>query len=87
MINDDLSTVTRRYALDKNNHKAYIGSAVKYNNEIYIVEEIDYLSWTTKQYLTLLDKKNKNKKVKFVSSSDVIVYYSGRKQTRNNKNS
>ena len=62
---------TRRFALDKNKNKIFIDSPVKYNNKIFLVEEIEYLSWNTKQYLTLIDKKNKNKKIKFVLSDNV----------------
>ena len=52
---------TRRYALDGRNHKVYIGSTVNYNNRRFLVEDIQYLSWNTEQYLTLIDQKNKKK--------------------------
>ncbi len=62
---------TRRYALDMNKNKIFIGSFVKYNNKVFLVEEIEYLSWNTNQYLTLSDKKNKNKKMEFISPNQV----------------
>ena len=64
---------TRIFALDKNEHKLYIGSSVKYQDKTFLVEEIENLSWNTKQYLTLVDKRNKNKKIKFVLSEEVRV--------------
>jgi hypothetical protein len=64
---------TRRYALDKNKRKLYIGSLVRYENKIFLVEDIDYLSWTTRQYLTLVDQKNKNKILKFISPEETKV--------------
>ena len=64
---------TRIFALDKNKHKLYVGSSVKYQNKTFLVEEIENLSWNTKQYLTLVDKRNKNKKIKFVFSEEVKV--------------
>ena len=57
---------TKRYALDKNKRKLYIGSLVRYNNCVFLVEDIDYLSWNINQYLTLVDQKNKNKILKFI---------------------
>ena len=66
---------TRRYAIDQNNRKLYVGSAVKYKNKIYLVEEIDYLSWNLNQYLTLISTKNKNKKLEYISPVDVRVIY------------
>ena len=60
-----------RYALDEANHKIFIGSRVKYNNRIFLVEDIQYLGWTIKQFLTLVDNKNKNKKLEFISPKDV----------------
>jgi len=65
--------VTRRYALDKNKHKLYIGSMVKYNNNFFLIENIDYLSWSTNQYLTLIDHRNKNKILKFISPEETKV--------------
>lgn len=62
---------TRRYALDGRNRKVYIGSTVSYNNRSFLVEDIQYLAWNTDQYLTLVDKKNNNKKLEFISPLDV----------------
>ena len=62
---------TRRYALDEKNRKIFIGSRVKYNNRIFLVEDIQYLNWTIKQFLTLSDSKNKNKKLEFIAPSEV----------------
>ena len=54
-----------------NKNKVFIGSFVKYNNKIFLIEEIESLSWNSNQYLTLADKKNKNKKMKFISPNNV----------------
>ncbi len=62
---------TRRYALDMHKNKVFVGSTVKYNNRLFLIEDIEYLSWNTNQYLTLADKKNKNKKMKFISPNNV----------------
>jgi len=64
---------TRKYALDAKNNKIYVGSLVRYKSRSFLVEEIEDLSWTRDQYLTLADKKNKNKKLKFIDSKDVKV--------------
>ena len=64
---------TRRYAIDQNNRKLFIGSSVKYKSNLFVVEDIDYLSWNTNQYLTLVSVKNKNKKLEFISPNDVRV--------------
>ena len=64
---------TGRYALDKHKRKLYIGSVVKYDNSLFLVEDIDYLSWSTKQYLTLIDQKNKNKILWFISPEETKV--------------
>lgn len=67
---------TKRYAIDRNQRKLFIGSSVKYKNDIFLVKEIDYLSWTTNQYLTLVSVKNKNKKLEFIQPRDVnLVRY------------
>jgi len=66
---------TRKYALDSKNNKIYVGSVVKYNNRSFLVEEIEDLSWNKDQYLTLSDRKNKNKKIKFIDSKSVKVAY------------
>ena len=62
---------TKRYALDEKSRKIFIGSKVKYNNRISLVEDIQYLDWTIKQFLTLSDYKNKNKKLEFISPKHV----------------
>ena len=64
---------TRRFALDRHQNKIFIGSSVNYDDKIFLVEDIEYLSWTTNQYLTLADERNKNKKVKFISPDNVKV--------------
>jgi len=62
---------TRRYALDEKSRKIFIGSKVKYNNRIFLVEDIQYLDWTIKQFLTLSDSKNKNKRIEFITPDKV----------------
>ena len=62
---------TKRFALDKDGKKVLIGSKVSFKNKIYIVEDIEYLSWNINQYLTLAELKNKNKKIQFVSSYEI----------------
>ena len=66
---------TRRFAIDKKGKRLYIGSAVKYKNLICIVEDMKYLTWDKKQYITLVSKRNNNKKIDFVDPSDVLVHY------------
>jgi len=46
---------------------------VKYNNNFFLIENIDYLSWSTNQYLTLIDHRNKNKILKFISPEETKV--------------
>jgi hypothetical protein len=48
---------------------------VKYKNNLFLVEDIDYLSWSTNQYLTLVAQKNKNKILKYISPEEVKVAY------------
>tara|TARA_R110000824_G_scaffold8737_4_gene39648 strand:- start:64602 stop:64814 length:213 start_codon:yes stop_codon:yes gene_type:complete len=67
--------LTRRFAVDQKGNKIYVGSVVKYNNQSFLVEEIEDLSWNKDQYLTLADRKNKNKKIKFIDSKNVKVSY------------
>jgi len=62
---------TKRFAFDKDGNKVLIGSKVFFENKIYIIEDIEYLSWNVNQYLTLSELKNKNKKVQFVSSHEI----------------
>ena len=64
---------TRRFALDRHQNKIFIGSSVKYDNRVFLVEEIEYLSWCPDQYLTLTDERNKNKKMRFISPDNVKV--------------
>ena len=54
-----------------NKNKIFIGSFVRFNNKVFLVEDIEYLSWSVNQYLTLSDKKNKNKKMEFISPNQV----------------
>jgi|15BtaG_2_1085339.scaffolds.fasta_scaffold79779_2 hypothetical protein len=76
---------TKRFAIDSKGKRIYIGSSVRYRNSTYLVEDMKFLSWSRSQYLTLCENKNKNKKVDFVLSSDVLMVYSRRQNTRNNK--
>ena len=62
---------TRRFALDSRGKKVYINDYVLYENKVYFIEDIKYLKWNRGQYLTLVDSRNKNKKVDFVSPNDV----------------
>ena len=70
-----MSKTTRRFALDNRGKKVYIGSAVIFRNRLFLVEDMHYLSWNKNQYLTLVDKKNINKKIEFVSPEEVIMTY------------
>jgi len=72
--------MTKRYAYDARGKKIYIGNLVKYRNKDYIVKSIDYLNWTTRQYLTLIDQKNKNKKIEFVSPIDVTAIFKRKRE-------
>tara|TARA_R110000824_G_scaffold41357_9_gene123117 strand:+ start:7437 stop:7637 length:201 start_codon:yes stop_codon:yes gene_type:complete len=65
--------LTRRFAIDRKGKKIYIGNVVKYNNSFFFVEDMHYLSWSTEQYLVLVDRKNKNKKIDFIKPSDVLA--------------
>jgi hypothetical protein len=64
---------TKRFALDKDGKRVLIGSKVFFKNKIYIIEDIEYLSWNVNQYLTLSEVKNKNKKIHFVSSHEISL--------------
>ena len=64
---------TRRFALDRRGKRFYIGSVVEYNNKTFLVEDMQFLAWSREQYVTLCDKRNKNKKIEFVASRDVLV--------------
>ena len=39
---------------------------------IFLIEDMNYLEWSTDQYLTLVDQDNKNKKLEFVSPNDIL---------------
>ena len=75
MIGDLRKMSTRRFAIDQKGNRIYIGSTVRYKNSTLLIEDIQYLTWNKIQYLTLSDKKNKNKKFDLVPSSDVMVSY------------
>jgi CBS-domain-containing membrane protein len=64
---------TRRFTYDANGKKIYIGSIVIYKNRHFLVEDMEYLSWNREHYITLVDKKNKNKIVRFISPKDVMA--------------
>lgn len=64
--------LTRRFALDSKGKKIYISDPVYYENKMYYVESISYLNWNNNQYLSLVDSKNKNKKIQFVLCNLVI---------------
>ena len=64
---------TRRFALDRRGKRFYIGSVVEYNNKTFLDEDMQFLAWSREQYITLCDKRNKNKKIEFVASRDVLV--------------
>ena len=64
---------TRRFALDRRGKRFYIGSVVEYNNKTFLVEDMQFHTWSREQYITLCDKRNKNKKIEFVASRDVLA--------------
>jgi hypothetical protein len=66
---------TRKFAVDKKGKKIYIGSTVRYKNLIFLVENMQHLSWNREQYITLVDRKNKNKKIEFVLPAEVSIQY------------
>ena len=57
---------TRRFALDSGGKKIYINDHVLYENKVYYIEDIKYLKWSKEQYLTLVNSRNKNKKLDFI---------------------
>ena len=63
--------LTRRFTHDANGKRIYIGSVVLYKNKSFLIEDMEYLSWNTEHYITLVDERNKNKKVRFISPKDV----------------
>jgi hypothetical protein len=66
---------TKKFAIDKKGKKIYIGSMVRYNNKTFLIEEMQYLPWNRVQYVTLVDKRNKNKKIEFVLPAEVTIQY------------
>jgi hypothetical protein len=61
------------FALDNKGNKFYVGNCVVYKNRLFLVENIkDPLLWNREQYITLIDQKNKNKKVEFVLPGEVV---------------
>jgi hypothetical protein len=62
---------TRRFTLDSRGRKMYINDYVLYENKVYYIEDIKYLNWSNDQYITLVDSKNKNKKIDFISPNDI----------------
>jgi hypothetical protein len=71
-------TQTRKFAIDAGGLRIFVGSPVNYKNSTYLVEDMKYLRWSNKHYLTLVDSQNKNKKVDFVSSTEVKKVYRGK---------
>jgi len=65
--------LSNRYTIDAHGRKAYVGTKVYYKNKLWLLEDIQYLSWSVDQFLTLQDINNKNKRVAFVSPSNVIA--------------
>ena len=64
---------TSRFVIDSNGKRAHLGSKVFYKNKIWLLEDIEYLSWSADQYITLRDLKNKNKKAEFVRPEAISV--------------
>jgi hypothetical protein len=64
---------TNRFTIDAFGKRAYVGSKVSYNDKVWLLEDIQYLSWSASQYLTLQDVRNKNKKLQFISPLSVKV--------------
>jgi Uma2 family endonuclease len=62
---------TRRFAVDSRGKKIYINDCVLFENKEYYIEDIKYLIWNRDQYLTLVDTRNKNKKIDFISPNDI----------------
>ena len=63
--------LTKRFALDKKGKRIYIGTLVEYKNSLFYVENMNYLMWTKKQFITLRSKKNKNKILDFITPEEV----------------
>lgn len=61
------------FALDSKGNKIYAGSSVLYKDRPFLVESMqDPLYWNREQYITLVDAKNANKKIEFVSPQEVL---------------
>jgi len=63
---------TNRFTIDAHGKRTYVGSKVYYKNQKWLLEDIEYVSWNSNQYLTLQDLSNKNKKLTFISPNSVI---------------
>ena len=62
---------TKRFAIDKKGNKIYIGNVVKFIIQLFLVEDMNYLSWSKEQYITLRDRNNKNKILEYITPSEV----------------
>ncbi len=63
--------MTSRFTIDRTGRKVYLGAKVLYDNKVWLLEDINYLSWNSNQYLTLQDLHNKNKKLNFISPETI----------------
>ena len=64
------------FALDSKGNKIYAGTSVLYKNKSFLIESMqDPLYWNREQYITLVDEKNKNKKIEFVLPAEVSIQY------------
>ena len=68
-----MAKITRRFTIDSRGKRAYVGSKVRYNNRVWLLEDIQCLAWNKNQYLTLQDVRNKNKKIEFINPQDIKV--------------
>ena len=66
---------TKRFALDSVGKKIYIGTLVEFRSDIFVIEDMKYLSWSKEQFLTLRAKKNKHKILDYVPSNKVMRRY------------
>ena len=64
---------TKRFTLDSKGQRAYVGSKVYYKNKIWLLEDIQYVTWNSNQYLTLQAIDNKNKRLKFIAPNNIIA--------------
>ena len=68
------------FALDSKGNKIYAGTCVLYKNKSFLIESMqDPLYWNREQYITLVDEKNVNKKIEFVSPKEVLIIKNTRK--------